>query len=406
VPEVPSRAEVVGWDAGDPLAAVRERYLIPDPELIYLDGNSLGRPALAAIEALRHAAEVEWGAGLIRSWDDWARLPAQVGDLLAREFLGAHPGEVVVADSTSVNLYRLLVAALDHRAGRDCVVTESGNFPTDLYVVDGVAARRGLRVRRIAADLDEGFEPGAVAECLDDSVAVVTLSHVSYRSGALADMERITALAHEAGALVLWDLSHSVGSVPIRLADTGADLAVGCGYKYLGGGPGAPAFLYVRRELQERIVQPVWGWFGQSEQFRMSDRYEPRAGIGRFLVGTPPVLALRALEAGATQLAAAGTARLWAKSARLTGLAVDLTDGWLTDHGARLASPRDPARRGSHVCVAHPRAEELTARLIEGGVVPDYRGPERLRFGMAPATTRFVDVWDAWDRLRGLLAGG
>ncbi|MBV9292474.1 MAG: kynureninase [Frankiales bacterium] len=397
------RADLVRRDAADPLAWLRAEFVVPDDRLIYLDGNSLGRPARGSIEALRESAEQEWAGGLIRSWDDWLHLPVEVGEVIGRDFLGARPGETVVADSTSVNFYRLALAALDARPDRRVIVTESGNFPTDDYVLQGIAGRTGHELRRVPADLDDGIDPAALAAAIDDDVALVTLSHVSYRSGAVVDLPAVTELAHRHGALVLWDLCHSVGSLPIDLVGADADLAVGCTYKYLNGGPGSPAFLYVRRDLQSELDQPVWGWFGQREQFEMADRYEAYDDIRRFLVGTPPVLALRSLQSAVEPLAKAGITALRAKSLELTALAVQLTDKWLTPLGASLATPRNPERRGGHVTVHHPRARELASAMTARGVVPDFRTPDRIRLGLAPATTSFADVWDAWTVMRELM---
>jgi kynureninase len=329
-----------------------------------------------------------------------------VGDLLAEGVLGARPGEVLVGDSTTVDLYKLLVAAADVRPGRDVLVCSADDFPTDRYVVAGVAQARGMTVREVPADVDEGLDPAVLAAALDERVAVVVLSAVAYRSGALADVAAVTRTAREAGALVVWDLSHAAGAVPVDLAANGVDLAVGCTYKYLNGGPGAPAFLYVRRELQERLRQPIWGWFGQRDQFAMGPAYDPVPGVERFAVGTPPVLALAAVEVGARLVAEAGVDRLAAKGRALGELVVALADAWLAPHGVTLASPRDPARRGAHVTLASPSAWQLTQALVDRGVVPDFRTPDRVRLGPAPLYTRFVDVWDAMACLRDVLASG
>ena len=356
--------------------------------------------------ALARVVEQEWARGLVGSWASWIGEATRVGDVLAAGVLGAGPGEVLVGDSTSVNLYKLLVAGAAARPGRDVLVSCADDFPTDRYIVAGVARDRGMTVRELPADLDEGLDPAVLAAALDERVAVVVLSHVAYRSGALADLPAITRLAHDAGALVLWDLSHSVGAVPAGLTDAGADLAVGCTYKYLNGGPGAPAFLYVRRDLQQELRSPIQGWFGQRDQFAMGPVYDPAPGIERFGVGTPPVLATAAVEVGARLVAEAGIERLAAKGRAMTGLLIELADAWLTPHGVRVASPREAGRRGSHVTLAHPQAWQLTQALIARGVVPDFRTPDRVRLGPAPLYTRFVDVWDAMDRLRTVLADG
>ena len=396
-----TRAAAEALDAADPLAGFRTRFAgAGDDGLRYLDGNSLGRMPLDTPAALARVAEEEWGRGLVGSWGSWIDVGTRVGDLIGTGVLGARPGEVLLADSTSVDLYKLLVAAADARPGRDVLVCCADDFPTDRYVVAGVAAARGMTVREVPADVDQGLDPAVLAAALDERVAVVVLSAVAYRSGALADVAAVTSAAREAGALVVWDLSHAAGAVELDLAADGVDLAVGCTYKYLGGGPGAPAFLYVRRELQEQLRQPIWGWFGQRDQFAMGPAYDPVPGIGRFGVGTPPVLAAAAVEVGVRLVAEAGTGRLAAKGRALTGLLVALADAWLVPHGVALASPRDAARRGSHVTLAHPAAWQLTQALVDRGVVPDFRTPDRVRLGPAPLYTRFVDVWDALDVLR------
>ena len=377
--------------------------VVVDPDLLYLDGNSLGRLTHRARRRLAAVVDGEWGEGLVRSWDSWIDLPARVGDAIAVHLVGARPGEVVVGDSTTVNLYKAAAAAVAARPGARAVVTDDDNFPTDRYVLEGLAARHRLEYREVASDPVHGPDPGALAPALAGA-AVLCLSHVAYRSAALADMAELTRLAHDHGALALWDLSHAAGSVPIDVTGAGADLAVGCTYKYLNGGPGAPAFTYVRRELQSELRQPIWGWFGRVDQFGMGPRYDPAAGVGSWLTGTPSVLALACVEEGVGLLADAGIDRLRAKGMSLTSLAVDLADAWLAPRGYEVASPRDPARRGSHVALCHPEADRICADLLTVGVVTDFRAPDRLRLGPAPVATRFVDVWDALDRMRRLSA--
>ena len=394
-------------DAADPLAGFRDRFVHEDPSLIYLDGNSLGPLPRATQARIAEVVGQEWGAGLVRSWHRWIGLPGQVGDLLGEHLVGAAPGQVAVCDSTTVNLYKLASAALDARPGRGSIVTAADEFPTDRYVLSGLAAARDKQVRAVPADEVTGPALDDVCAALDEDVALVCLSHVGYRSGALADLPAITAAAHAVGALVLWDLSHAVGSVPVGLADAGADLAVGCTYKYLNGGPGAPAFLFVRRDLQQTLQQPIWGWFGQRDQFAMAPDYDRQPGIGAFLTGTPAVLGLVAVEEGVRLLARAGLDRLRVKGMALTGLALDLTDAWLAPLGFEPTSPRDPLRRGSHLTLRHPQARAICRALIStAGVIGDFREPDRLRLGPAPIHTRFTDVWDAFDRIRSLVAKG
>ena len=317
-----ARDRAATLDAGDELAEFRDRFDEPDPDIVYLDGNSLGRPPKGTMKRLQQVVRQEWADRLI--------LAASVGDLIGTGLVGARAGEVVVADSTTVNLYKLLGSALDARRGRRTIVTDRDNFPTDRYVVEGLATAHGLDIRWIEADLVEGPQPEHVAAVLDDDVAVVSLSHVSYRSAAIADMGAITSLAHEAGALALWDLSHAVGAIPIDLEVAGADLAVGCTYKYVNGGPGAPAFLYVRTEHQGQLRPPIWGWFGRRDQFAMEQGWLPADGIAPFLSGTPPILSLAAVEVGASMLAVdAGMDRVRAKGKALTEFAVELFDAWL-----------------------------------------------------------------------------
>jgi kynureninase len=393
-------------DAADPLASFRDRFARDDPSLIYLDGNSLGMLPLATAERIAGVVRGEWGAGLVRSWEHWIDLPSRAGDLLGSELLGAAPGQVLVCDSTTVNLYKLARAALDARPGRTVVVTDDDNFPTDRYVLAGVAAERGADLRLIQTDIDGGVTADTVREAVDGATALVSLSHVAYRSGALADMAPITSIVHDAGALMLWDLCHSVGSVPVELDACGADLAVGCTYKYLNAGPGAPAFLYVAAGLAGTLHQPVQGWFGQRDQFAMGPAYDPVPGVGRFLTGTPDIAGTAAVEEGARLLAEAGIGRLRDKGMRLTDYLIALADAWLVPLGCALASPRDAGRRGSHVCLRHPDAWRIGRALIRAGVIGDYRTPDRLRLGPAPITTAYADVWDALDATRRIIEDG
>ncbi|TGZ15787.1 kynureninase [Streptomyces sp. S816] len=400
------RAAAEELDAADPLAGFRDRFVITDPELIYLDGNSLGRLPAATPDRLREVVEEGWGEGLVRSWQGWIDWGARLGDRLAEHVLGARPGEVVISDSTSVNLYKLAGAALDAAPGRGTVLMDAEDFPTDRYILQGLTAQRGLRLRRLASGLDGGLDLDVLRSALDQDVALVVLSLVSYRSGALLDMAKVNELARAAGARVLWDLSHAAGAVPVDLAATGAELAVGCTYKYLNGGPGSPAFLYVRGESQAELRQPVWGWFGQREQFRMGPDYDPVPGIERFLVSTPPLLSLAAIDPALALVEEAGMARIRAKGLLLGRLVDDLADAWLAPLGFRPASPRPVERRGSHVSLYHRDAWRICQTLAaDAKVVCDYRVPDRLRIGPSPLYTRFTEVWDALARLRQVAAG-
>jgi kynureninase len=401
----PERADAEALDAADPLASLRARFVIDDPATIYLDGNSLGRLPAVTRERLAARAE-EWGSDLVSAWERWIDLPERVGDALAGGVLGARPGEVIVSDSTTVNLYKLAAAALDLEAG--AIVTDSGNFPTDRYVLEGIARARGGELRTFAADLLHGPQPDDVARaCAAGDVSLVCLSHVAYRSGALADLAGLTAAAREHGARVLWDLSHSAGAVAVELQRCGAELAVGCTYKYLNAGPGAPAFLYVSEELQPRLRSPIQGWFGQREQFAMERGYEPEAGVRRFLAGTPPILELTAVEVGADLVAEAGVEALRVKGSALTALIVELHDAWLAPLGFELGTPRDPGRRGAHVALRHPEAAAISRALRErAGVIVDFRGPDSIRLGVPALYTRFTDVFEALQRLSELVADG
>jgi kynureninase len=397
-----SRAAAERADAADPLGSFRDRFVADRAGVIYLDGNSLGRLPVATRDRLGALTE-EWGERLVGGWPDWIDAPVRAGDLLAEHILGAGPGEVVVCDSTTVNLYKLVGAVLDAggtAAGRPALVTDRGNFPTDRYVLEGIAAQRGLELRQF-----DGEPDAATLPC--DRGDVVVLSHVGYRSGALADLAALQAAARERGATLIWDLSHSAGAVPVELRASGAELAVGCTYKYLNAGPGAPAYLYVATALQSRLRSGIWGWFGQRDQFAMERDYDPEPSIRRFLAGTPPILGLAAVETGVGITAEAGIPALHAKAITLTELLVALHDAWLAPLGFELATPRDPERRGSHVALRHAQAWQITRALIErAGVVPDFRGPDAVRLGVAPLYTRHVDVWDALDRLRGLVERG
>jgi kynureninase len=391
-------------DAADPLAGFRDRFALDDPGLIYLNGNSLGALPRATLRRLETVIRQEWGTALARSWEHWVDLPGQAGDLVG-ELTGAAPGQVVVADNTTVNLYKLACAALDARPGRRVIITDRDNFPSDRYVFEGIAAQRGLELRMLDTDINEGLDAGQVRAAVDEDTALVSLSHVAYRSGALADMAGITEIVHAAGALMLWDLCHSVGAVPAELDRCDVDLAVGCTYKYLNAGPGAPAFLYVASRLQETLRQPVWGWFSQRDQFAMGPAYDPAPGIAKFVTGTPSILGAAAVEEGARLLLEAGLDPIRAKSRRLTGYLVELGEAWLEPLGCTLATPRDGARRGGHVTYCHPDAKQITGRLAAAGIVTDYRTPDRFRFGLSPLTTRFTDVWTAVAATRDLLKG-
>jgi len=375
-------------DAADALAAFRERFL-PAPDVAaYLDGNSLGRPLAASVDRVNAVMRTQWAERLIRGWDDgWMDLPTRIGDELDRVALGAASGQTVVGDSTTVLLYKLIRAALDLRPGRTELVIDRDDFPTDRYLVESIAAERGMTVRWI----DEGdVTPERVSSVLSERTAVVVVSAIAYRSGFLADLPAITAAVHEAGALMLWDLCHSVGVLPHALDDWGVDLAVGCTYKYLNGGPGAPAFAYVNAALLDDFRQPITGWLGSARPFEMGQGYEPGPGMRRVLSGTPPVLGMVGLLDSLALIDEAGLPAIRAKSIALTEFAIALADQLLPD--AVLASPRDPARRGSHVTLDHPGFEAIMPRLWERGVIPDFRRPSGIRLGLSPLSTSFAEL--------------
>ncbi len=393
--ETLNRETLAAWDGADPLAPFRDRFVLPDG-VIYLDGNSLGPLPRAAAERAAAVVQREWGDSLIRAWTehDWIGLPLRIGGKIGR-LIGAEPDSTVVADSTSVNLFKLLAAALDQRPGRHVILTEAGNFPTDLYIAQGLTTllQRGHALRAVA-------DPVAA---LNDDVAVLMLTQVNYRTGAMHDMAAVTRAAHAAGALVLWDLSHSVGAVPLQLAADEVDLAVGCGYKYLNGGPGAPAFLYVAPHLQPSLRSPLTGWLGHQAPFDFASSFQPATGIARGIVGTPPILSLAVLEVGVDVMLDAPMPLLREKSLRMTQLFIDLMEQRCGAYGFRLLTPRDPAQRGSQVSFAHPDGYAIMQALIERGVIGDFRAPDVLRFGFTPAYLRYVDVWDAVDRLRDVM---
>jgi kynureninase len=392
-------AEVRAWDAADPLRRFRQRFDLP-AGVIYLDGNSLGAAPVAVHARLASAMTEEWAEGLVRSWNgrDWIGAPARVGAKIAR-LIGAGANEVIVADSTSVNLFKLIVAALTHQAGRKAIVTEPANFPTDLYVAQGVQGLiDGVSLRIPPAD--------QLLAAIDQDVALVMLTHVHYRSGAMHDVAALTRAAHDAGALILWDLSHSAGAVEVDLTGAGADLAVGCGYKYLNGGPGAPAWLFVAERLQAALASPLTGWMGHDDPFEFADDYRPAPGVARFLCGTPPVLSLLALECGVDVFGEVEMAAVAEKGQRLASLFIDLVEERCAGHGLTLVTPRDPEVRGSHVSFAHPDAWPIMQAMIERGVIGDFRAPDVLRCGFTPLYLSYEDVWRAAETLREILESG
>jgi kynureninase len=401
-----SLVEAEELDARDPLASRRELFVgSDDPRIVaYLDGNSLGRPLRASAERLASFASDAWGSRLIRGWEEeWFDLPLALGDRIGTATLGAVPGQVAVGDSTTVLLYKLIRAAVDARPGRTEIVVDTDNFPTDRYLVDAVAAERGLDVRWIQSDTRGGVEPTQLAAVLTDKTALVVLSHVAYRSGFLADAPALTALAHSAGALVLWDVCHSVASVPIELDDWDVDIAVGCTYKYLNGEPGSPAFVYVRRDLQEQLVQPIQGWMGHAAPFEMGSGYAPAPGMRRFLSGTPSIVGMQALRDMVDLIEKVGMSAIRSKSETLTRFAIEAVDEWPASWGVEVATPRQAGSRGSHVTIEHPAFEQITAELWRRGVIPDFRAPHGMRLGLSPLSTSHVELWNGLEAARELL---
>lgn len=397
--------EAAELDRSDRLAAFRDEFVHADGVAAYLDGNSLGRPLLATRRRLAEFVDVEWGERLIRSWDEtWLRRPVELGDDLGRVVLGAGPGQTIVADSTSVLLYKLARAAVAARPDRTEIVADTENFPSDRFVLDAVARETGRTVRWIAPDATAGVTVDEVRDVVSERTALVALSHVAYKSAYVADLPAITAAGHEAGALVLWDVCHSAGAVEIGLDAAAVDLAVGCSYKYLNGGPGAPAFAYVADRLQGELTQPIAGWMGHEDPFAMDGGYRPAAGMRRFLSGTPPILGMLPVQDMVALIERAGMAAVRAKSIALTELAIRIADEALAPLGVEVASPRDPAVRGGHVTLEHGAMRDVVAVLWERGVVPDFRPPRGLRAGLSPLSTGFVEVATALAHVRRLVA--
>jgi len=394
-----TRADLEQLDRDDPLAPFRGRFALP-PGVVYLDGNSLGPLPRATPERVAEVVTREWGEGLIRSWNDagWIDLAARVADGIAR-LVGGAPGSVAVADSTSVNLFKLLGAALTLRPGRQVIVSERDNFPTDLYVAQGLAAFLGgehtLRL----------VESGGALDAIDGDTAVVMLSHVNYRTGAMHDMAAVTRAVQGQGALMLWDLAHSAGAMPVDLTAADADLAVGCGYKFLNGGPGAPAFLYVTPRLHPALRLPITGWLGHAQPFAFETEYRPAPGLAQAIVGTPPILSLTALEVGVALALEASLSDVRAKSLRQIALLAAMIEQAAPGLFCRI-TPDDPARQGSQLCLSHPDAYAVMQALIDRGVIGDFRAPDILRFGITPLTLSYAELWDAAAALGAIMAEG
>jgi len=404
VSAAPTRADAQALDAADPLARFRDRYLpTTDDVVAYLDGNSLGRPLTSIAESWQSFTEQQWAGRLIRGWSEgWMDLPEQVGDELAAAALGAAPGTTIIADSTTVNFYKAMRAALNLRPGRRKVVLDRHNFPTNRYVVESLARDLDLALVWLDPPIEGGVAPEDVAAVVDEQTAVVTLSQIAYQSAYLADVPAITRIAHEAGALVVWDLCHSVGATGIELDAWDVDFAVGCTYKFVGAGPGAPALLYANRRHHHELDQPIWGWLGRRDSFEMEQGYVPAAGIRAMMSGTPPLLGLLGVREGAAVIAEAGIGAIRAKAMALTELTTAYAREHLVALGFSIASPLNPERRGGHVTIARADARELSARLTDAGVLIDFRAPHGIRIGLSPLPTSFTEVWDALDVIRRL----
>jgi kynureninase len=400
-------------DAEDPLSPYREKFLVSDPNLIYLDGNSLGRLPKASVAHMRQAIEHDWGERLIRLWNDgWIQIPTNLGDRIA-QLIGAQPGEVLVTEATSTNLFKLAVAGLRARPGRSKIISDVFNFPSDLYIFQGIIDLLGgqHQLELIPSRDSISIHLDDLTAMLDEDTALLSLTHVAFKSAFMYDMERVTDLAHRAGALTLWDLSHSAGAVPLRLEKWGVDMAVGCTYKYLNGGPGAPAFLYVRKEIQSNLVPPIWGWFAAKSPFNFELDFTPTEDVSRFRIGTPPMLSMKAIEPAVEILIEAGMERLRTKSVLQTEYLLFLARTWLLPMGFRNGSPVDPAQRGSHVSLRHPEAYRINRAMIESPppavrVIPDFRSPDNIRLGIAPLYTRYTEIYRAMERIRTIVNEG
>ena len=399
-----TRDRALALDGADPLAGFRDRYLPQTPDVVaYLDGNSLGRPLAAIADRWSEFAHQQWAGRLIRGWTEgWMDRPEQVGDELAAAALGAAAGQTVIADSTTVNFYKALRAAINLRPGRRKVIIDRDNFPTNRYVAESLVKDLGLELVWLTGTDSGGIGAADVEAVLDEDTAVLTLSHIAYHSGYLADAAAITAAAHRVGALVVWDLCHSVGSVPIELDAWDVDFAVGCTYKFVGAGPGAPAFSYVNVRHHAELDQPIWGWLGRQDSFEMEQGYLPAPGIRSMISGTPSLLGILAVREGARVIAEAGIGAIREKIVALGEMTIDLYDEQLQPLGFRLASPRDSTRRGGHVSIARADARELCARLTAAGVLPDFRTPDAIRLGLSPLPLSYTEVWDAISVIRDL----
>ena len=399
-------------DASDPLGGYRGRFFISDPNLCYLDGNSLGRLPQATIDAISHVLADEWGTQLVAGWENWVDMAQRVGDRFGEATLGATPGQVLVTDTTSVNLYRLAIAAIRDRPGRTTIVVDEANFPTDRYVLQGIAQDLGLRLVTIPNEdpsvaIDERVMPEILSQYLDDTVALVSLQVINYRSGARQDVPALTQLAHEHGAHILWDASHAVGALDLQFDQWGVQLAVGCTYKYCNSGPGSPAWMYINSKIQDSLSTPIDGWFGQRDQFTMGPEFDRAPGMRGFQIASPSIIGLTCVETSTKIIAEAGMAAIEAKCAQGTDLMVELFDEWLAPLGFGLETPRDASLRGGHLSLTHPDAARIAQALREfSKVIPDFRKPRTIRVAISPLYNSYEEIYTGFDRIRDLVQSG
>ena len=409
---VTDREYALELDRNDPLTHFKARFVVSDPQMCYLDGNSLGRMPIATVESINNFLTQEWGPELVTGWGHWIDEAQPTGDLLGAAALGAGPGQVLICDTTSVNFYQLCLAAITARPGRKTIVTDTANFPTDRYILDGIAKQFGLNLVLInnedpAIATHERITPEVLAPYLNDDVALVTLEVIQYRSGARSDIKSITDQVRAIGGLVVWDASHAVGAVEMNLDTSGADLCVGCTYKYGNSGPGAPAWLYVSTRVQKELQVPIQGWFAQEAQFEMGPVFEKATGIRGFQIASPPIIGVRSVKSAFTMIDEAGISEIAKKAATGTSMMIDLFDAWLAPLGMELHTPRDSAQRGGHISIVHPDAAQICVALRKvSNVIPDFRAPNSIRLAISPLPTSYVEVWDGFDRLRDLVASG
>lgn len=403
--EITSRLYAETLDAQDPLAHYRDEFLITDPTKCYLDGNSLGRLPKRTIEIVNNYLLNEWGERMVDGWSSWIDEAQSTGDLIGRAALGAHARQVLAVDTTSVNFYQLCLAAIKARPGRRTVISDTANFPTDRYILEGICSQYDLELVLIPDDDgDECITAAMLEPYLNDDVALVTLSVIQYRSGALHDVEAITALTHEVGALMLWDASHAIGVVPLQLDRDLVDLAVGCTYKYGNSGPGAPAWLYVREELQRALYVPIQGWFAQGDQFAMAQGFDKASGVRGFQIASPSIIGLRCVQTAFEMISEAGLPAIAAKAAKGTELMIALHDAWLAKLGCTIVTPRNATRRGGHITIRHQEARRISEALRRfANVVADFRRPDCIRLAMSPLATSYVEIWEGFNRLRELI---